>query len=80
MFSIGGLLDYSDEVSSRFMISLLQDVLSVPTVPLGCGGENFVCPFSSAQRACGDLWGDFDGACGRERGQFDAKCLFPFCQ
>jgi condensin complex subunit 3 len=36
MFSIGRLLDYSDEVSRRFMISLLHDVLSVPTVPLAC--------------------------------------------
>ena len=34
MFNIGKMLDYSDEVSRRFMISLLHDVLSVPNVQM----------------------------------------------
>ena len=34
MFSIGRLLDFSDEVGRRFMISLLRDIVSVHNAPV----------------------------------------------
>ena len=63
-------MDYSDEVSRRFMISLLQDVLSVPTVPLGCVPEvvKFLSVLSPAPRERVGIFGEILMELVEERG------------